>query len=384
MRLRHLTLHQFRSHAHTELDASPNVNLLVGPNGAGKTNVLEALGYLGLGKSFLGTPDATVLQRGADHFSVEGRFAGDERSDVRIRLAVVPGQEKRAFVNGSPLDTLASLVGRIPCVILSPDDIQLTAGGPAERRRLLDTTLSQAYPAYLDDSLRYRRALKQKNALLQHARRGRGAPEGSLDAWDEELSVLGARVVQRRRTFLDGLAERMGEAHSMLGEPGSPPTLRYQPSIGEASDSDEDATRAALRRTRRRSLDLGRTLVGPHLDEVLFQLDGFDLRPFASQGQHRTFALIVRIAQALFFCSRFDEPPILLLDDVFGPLDPERTNVVLSLLVSGTLGQSFITAARTEPFEGIVPFESSDHSAFHVERGTVTPLSSLSPPLAPS
>ena len=115
--------------------------------------------------------------------------------------------------------------------------------------------------------------------------------------------------------------------------------------------------------------------MGPHLDEVAFTIDGFDLRPFASQGQHRTFALAVRVAQALYLRERTDEPPILLLDDVFGPLDPERTGVVLDLLVAQTLGQSFVTAARLEPFEGSVPFEHSDHAAFHVEHGAaVRPL----------
>ena len=120
---------------------------------------------------------------------------------------------------------------------------------------------------------------------------------------------------------------------------------------------------------------MGRTLVGPHLDEVAFQLDGFDVRPYASQGQHRTFALAIRVAQALFLRERTDEPPLLLLDDVFGPLDAERTQVVLELLASQALGQSFITAAGAEPFEHVVPFEHDDHAAFHVEHGAVTPLS---------
>ncbi len=374
MRLLTLALQHFRSHERTEIEAAPTVNLFVGPNGAGKTNLLEALGYLCLGKSFLNASDANVLRRGDSHFSIDGRFSRGERKDLRLRLAVVPGREKRAFANGAPLDTIVSLVGRVAGVILSPDDIQLTAGGPAERRRLLDSTLSQAYPAYLDDLLRYRRALKQKNALLQQVRRGRNVPAESLDAWDEELAGIGARVMERRRSFLDQLARFMEEAHALLSEPGAPPELQYQPSLGSDAPLDTDSVRQALDRSRRRSLELGRTLVGPHLDEVDFQLDGFDLRPYASQGQHRTFALIVRLAQALYFCERFDEPPILLLDDVFGPLDPERTRVVLDLLVSGTLGQSLITAARSEPFEGLVPFESPDHAAFHVERGTVLPL----------
>ena len=383
MRLRRLSLSSFRAHADTEIEAAPRVNLLVGPNGAGKTNVLEAMGYLCLGKSFLGAGDATVLRRGEPHFTVEGTFEGAERPDVRLRLAFVPGEGKRAFANGSPLDRLADLVGRVPVVILSPADRDLTAGGPVERRRLLDATLSQAFPVYLDDLLKYRRALKQKNALLQQLRRGRPLASGTIDAWDEELALLGGRVVERRRAFLDRFADLLLEAYDLLGSPGGTPTLAYQPSSGSDAESDIDNLRRALARTRSRSGDLGRTLVGPHLDEVEFQIDGFDLRPFASQGQHRTFALAVRVAQALYFRERSDEPPLLLLDDVFGPLDPDRTRVVLELLASGELGQSFITAARAEPFGPVVPFEDDAHAVFHVEHGAVSRSDSpLSVPLS--
>lgn len=371
MRLRHLALSSFRAHTSTEIGAAPCINLLVGPNGAGKTNVLEALGYLCLGKSFLGANDVTVLQREAPHFAVEGSFDGESRPDIRVRLAFLPGEGKRALVNGTPLERLTALVGRVPVVVLSPDDRDLTAGGPSERRRLLDATLSQAYPVYLDDLLKYRRTIKQKNTLLQQARRGHSIVPGTIDAWDEELATLGGRVVERRRVFLDRFSGLLSEAHSLLGA-GGVPSLSYEPSSGSDADSDTDGLRRALAHTRRRSSDVGRTLVGPHLDEVAFQIDGFDLRPYASQGQHRTFALTVRVAQALYFRERTDESPLLLLDDVFGPLDPSRSRVILDLLASGALGQSFITAARPEPFSGVVPFENGDHAVFHVERGLIS------------
>ena len=349
--------------------------MLVGPNGAGKTNVLEALSYLCLGKSFLGASDSTVLQRGAPHFTVEAEFGGETRPDLKVRLAMVPGEGKRAFVNGAPLDRLSALVGRVPVVILSPADRDLTAGGPSERRRLMDATLSQAYPVYLDDLLKYRRALKQKNALLQQLRRGSAVAPGTTDAWDEELAVLGGRIVERRRAFLDGFADLLDQAHQLLGSPGARPDLVYQPSSKKSEPADTDSIRRELARTRRHSVRLGRTLVGPHLDEVIFRLDGFELRPYASQGQHRTFALAVRVAQALFLRERTDESPILLLDDVFGPLDPDRSRVVLELLAAQTLGQSVITAARSEPFREVVPFQDGAHAMFHVEHGGVAPFS---------
>ena len=378
MRLTTLRLRSFRAHADTTVELASGVNLFAGPNGAGKTNLLEAIHYLSLAKSFLTSTDAHVVRRGESHFEVEGTFTGERRASLTVRVAVVPGEGKRAFVNGSALDRLADLVGLVPTVVISPADTELTAGGPTERRRFLDATLSQTYPVYLDDLIKYRRALRQRNALLQSVRRGKALAPGTMDAWDEELAVLGSRIVERRSTFLSAFSDRLAEAYRLLDAVGEVPSLAYAPSV--QGDDVTEAFRQEIRRKSRRERELGRTLVGPHLDEVVFQLDGFDLRPFASQGQHRTFALAVRLAQALFFAHQLDERPILMLDDVFGPLDPERADVVLSLLSEQTLGQSLITAARTEPFWDPVPFEASDHAAFHVEHGSVTPLSSVPTP----
>ena len=371
MRLRSLHLQHFRAHTETRLQPAAGMTLLVGSNGAGKTNLLEAIGFLGIGKSIVGTPDAYVLQRGASFFSVEADVEGEHRSGGRVRVASVPGEGKRATINGSPADRLSELIGVVPFVFVSPADYDLTAGGPSERRKLLDLTLSFAYPVYLDDLMGYRRALQQRNALLASVRRGGVLPPGTLDAWDTELASRGARLVVRRRDFAIALADRLSEAFELLGIVGETPGLRYEPSV-DTEDSG-DALRIALRRTERRSRDLARTLVGPHLDEVVFSLSDHELRPYASQGQHRTFGLALRLAQALFLSNHHDEPPLLLLDDVFGTLDVDRTQRVLALLTSGTLGQSFVTAARADLF---APSLSDQDGVFHVEHGTVLPLSS--------
>ncbi|MDT0630177.1 DNA replication/repair protein RecF [Rubrivirga sp. S365] len=383
MHLTRLRLADFRAHAQTELHPAPGVNLIVGPNGAGKTNLLEAISYLCLGKSFLAARDAHVVRRGAAHFDVEADIEGDVRSGFHARVAVVPGEGKRAFINKAPLDRLVDLVGRTPVVILSPADHELTAGGPSERRRFLDATLSQAYPVYLDDLVRYRRALRQRNALLQQVRRGRALPPGTLDAWDEEIAVSGGRIVSRRSAFVQEFERYLADAYARLGEPGEPLTMTYVPSVApdeggaEESGGAEDALRRALNRTRARSRETGRTTVGPHLDEVDFRVGGHDLRAFGSHGQHRTFALAVRVGQALYLHEASDERPLLLLDDVFGPLDPDRTRLVLDLLASGDVGQSFITAASLDPFESLLSFETDAHALFHVEQGSV--YSTLAP-----
>lgn len=378
MRLDALHVQNLRAHADTRLEPAPGVTLLVGPNGAGKTNLLEAIGYLALAKSLLGAADSHVLRRGADHFSVEGTFASSgRRAATRIRVASIPGEGKRAFVNGTPVERLATLVGLVPFVFVSPADAALTAGGPVERRRLLDLTLSVAYPVYLDDLMAYRRALQQRNALLASVRRGGRLAPGTMEAWDEELAVRGARLVGRRRTFVGDLHQHLARAFELLDVDGDPPGLRYQPSAAapapEANDADDaEALRVALRQTDRRSRALGRTLAGPHLDEIVFLLGEHEVRPFASQGQHRTFALALRIAQALFLTHHRDEAPLLLFDDVFGTLDAHRTERVLALLTSGVLGQALVTAAQGDHLAARL---TETDAVFHVERGMLTRLS---------
>lgn len=376
MRLRSLNVRYFRSHTETHVALGSGTTLFLGPNGAGKTNLLEAIGYLCLGKSFLATSDSPVIQHDAPHMEVSGETESDRGAVSKIRLAVVPGEGKKAFVNGTPLDRLADLVGRIPFVVLSPADYDLTAGGPSSRRQMLDSTLSQAYPVYLTDLMAYRRVLKQRNALLGNLKRGASLPAGTMDAWDAETARLGSRLVARRSDFLTRFVDFVAQAHALLQEPGASPTLEYAPSVPLSSaDSTDEAIavyRKALSKTDRRSRDSGRTLVGPHLDEVLFRLGGVELRPYASQGQHRTFALVIRLAQALFLREHLDEAPILLLDDVFGPLDQTRSRVLLELLVSQSIGQSIVTAARPEPFSEIAPLDLSTHAVFHVEHGAVS------------
>lgn len=370
LHLTRLRLTDFRAHTSTEIHPAPRVNLITGPNGAGKTNLLEAISFLSLGKSFLSARDNHVVRRGAAHFEVDGDLVGDERSPFHARMIVLPSEGKRAFVNKVPLDRIVDLVGRTPVVILSPADHALTEGGPSERRRFLDATLSQAFPVYLDDLVRYKRSLRQRNALLQQVRRGRALPAGTLDAWDEEVAVLGGRIMTRRRSFVAEFEGHLADAYARLGSPGDPLDMEYTPSVPfDDSIGAEDSLRQELDRTRRRSRETGRTFVGPHLDEVVFRIGGHELRVFGSHGQHRTYVLAVRIGQALFLRDASEEHPLLLLDDVFGPLDPDRTKLVLDLLASGDLGQSFVTATSPEPFRTILPFDEPSNRLFHVEHG---------------
>ncbi len=375
MFLNALRLRSFRAHDATEVSFAPKVNLLVGPNGAGKTNVLEAIHYLCLSKSFLTATDTYALRKGARFFELEGTFAGEQRHHVRVRLAYMPEEGKRLFVNGAPLERLALIVGSLPVVVFSPNDQVITSAGPEERRRFLDNILSQARPVYLDDLLKYRRALKQRNVVLARYHPGKQA---LLDSWDAELILLGSRVIARRLRFMAQFDRFLEAAYDRIEAVSERPTITYVSLPGLAPGDDETAIadhfRQQLQRVARRERERGRTLIGPHRDELVFRLNGFEVRRYASQGQHRTFGMALKLAQYFYLQDRLNEPPMLLLDDVFDNLDPQRATGFLELLLSDAIGQSIITAARQQPFTGVVPFEHSAHRIIRIDAGQVQAL----------
>jgi DNA replication and repair protein RecF len=379
MVLRSLRLRSFRAHTETEAAFAPKINLLYGPNGAGKTNVLEAVHYLCLTKSFLAARDTYALRKGSPYFEVEGAFektgGGEPQREREARLVYVPGEGKKIFLGGAPLDRLADVVGRLPVVVFSPEDIALTAEGPSERRQFVNNILSQERPAYLDDLMKYRRARRQRNEVLKkYKKRGQPPPADLIAPWTEELVTLGSRIIRRRQQFLRTFAGFLEKAYAHVESATERPTVEYDTIADldpEASVDDVAAAlRGALERTRRDEEKRGRTLVGPQRDELVFRLGELEVRRYGSQGQHRTFGMALKLAQFFYLQDRLEEAPLLLLDDAFGKLDAERTAAFLELLKSGEVGQSLVTATERAPFEPVVPFEAEGpYRALRVEAG---------------
>lgn len=376
MRLRRIVLGGFRAHGRSEIEFGDGVNLIFGPNGVGKTNILEAIHYLCLTKSFLAVQDQYVLNRDAEYFEVIGEFEGEQRAELSARTAFVPGEGKRIFINGAPLDRLADVVGMMPLVVFAPDDYVITAGGPEERRRFLNNILSQARPSYMEDLWVYRRALKQRNELLaQYQRLRMPPPDELLESWDNELARAGARVIWQRLDFLRNFDRYLENAYATMAHVVERPSITYSTSIDVSGDVDAAGVESRFGRRiderRRRDTDLGRTGDGPHRDELVFELNGMDVRRFASQGQHRTFGMALKLAQYFYLHDRLDETPILLLDDIFDHLDAGRTEAVLNLLNSDRVGQSILTSTRSQPFTEQLDFDGDRNRLLEIrERGT--------------
>jgi len=388
MILHTLRLRSFRAHAESEFDLAPSINLFYGPNGAGKTNVLEAVHYLCLTKSFTASRDRYVVRKGAPYFEVEGTIENVREEPMTVRLAYVPGEGKSIFVNGVELDRLADIVGTLPVVVFSPEDYDLTAGGPSERRRFVNNILSQARPVYMDDLMKYRRARRQRNEVLRSYKKRPDPPPAELiEPWTEELVSLGSRIIHRRRQFLQSFADDLADAYQRIEAVAERPTIEYD-TIADldpdaTADDVADAFRDSLERKKGQERDRGTTLVGPQRDELIFRLDDLEVRRYGSQGQHRTFAMALKLAQYFYLQARSDTEPLLLLDDAFAELDARRTDVFLDLLRSDAVGQSLITATRRGPFADALTTDSEAHRALRVERvdgaAAVTPAPERSP-----
>jgi len=370
MVLTEIRLRNFRNHSESRVFPGEGITALLGSNGQGKTNLLEAISYLGLMKSFYASGDATVLQIGKNEFEVEGTFQSE--GGVVHRLVVHyegTSGEKVVRLDGQKAETLSSMIGRFPVVVLSPEHSAITSGGPGERRRFLDIVLSQLSPVYLSELLEYRKALRQRNRMLMDLRAGTAVGLGMLEPWTEALISRGCRVISRRAQFIRDFLPYVLNAYSALVSNGEEPELEYAATF-DTEGSAEDLRRrflGAFEQCAGEERRRGQTLVGPHRDDVHLALNGMRVADFASQGQHKSLLVAMKVAEFFFLRDHRGEPPVLLLDDVFSELDEFRTGNILRLMMD--IGQTVITATSEAVFHGQIPW-NGHHRRVFVEHGT--------------
>lgn len=344
MRLEWLSLSEFRSHASLEWRPDPSVNVLVGSNGAGKTNLLEAVSYLATLRSFRSSPDEALVGYGSDSAIVRGNVLGDGAGSTLIEIEVRRRGPRRVQVNRQRLARTTELIGHVRIVAFLPDDLDIVKRGPALRRDLLDDAAIQLWPGAYADRMEFDRALRQRNAFLKQ---GVDDPV-TLSVWDERFAQAASRLMTRRLRALDALAAHLVRAYRDVAAGAADVEIEYRsewapdlgerPSVAVLADRMQAGLAAARRTDRERRL----TTVGPHRDEPVVVLDGHDSRHQASQGEQRTLALALRLATHRAIGDVTGASPILLLDDVFSELDPERAK---ALTVALPTAQTLITTA---------------------------------------
>lgn len=341
MKVKKVQLINFRNHAESALEFSDGINIITGANAQGKTSILEALSYVCLTKSFLQQPDDAVRKFGADAFSVDALMEKDSGMVNRVRFTSEAGGGKKYLLDNNEVRRSADVIGMFPIVVLAPKDFALTSGAPSERRQFADMVLSQVSHAYLEELLEYRRALKQRNKILLDAKLNDILDREILAAWTDALVLHGTRVMAKRAEFASGFQETFRRAYSLLVEFGEVPGLLYEPSFRyEANISQE--FHAALEKLAAAERARGSTLAGPHRDDIGFMLNEKPIREFASQGQHKTFLVALKIAEFHYIREMLGETPAMLLDDVMTELDYSRATKTVRAVAA--LGQTFITA----------------------------------------
>jgi DNA replication and repair protein RecF len=354
MRVEWVSLVDFRSYAKMSWEPDAEVNLLIGPNGAGKTNLLESIAYLASLKSFRSAPDTALIADEAQSAILRSALVEEDRERL-IEIEIPRNGPRRTQVDKTRLRRTSDLLGVLRVIAFLPEDLDLIKRGPAQRRDLLDDIAVQLWPAAHLDQAEYDRALRQRNAFLKQ-----GTPdESTLAVWDSRLSQAGGRVLARRARVVETLSTTLSEAYSEVANAAVSATFTYTPTwVGELDQASaaEFGSRLAeaLEQSRRSDYERRMTTVGPHRDEPGFSIDGHEARVHGSQGEQRTMALAVKLAAHRAVAASVGETPVLLLDDVFSELDPERSEALARALPKAT--QTMITSATPEdvPISGTV------------------------------
>ena len=327
MRVEELTIRNFRSFASLDYRPEAGVNIICGENGLGKTNLIESIWLLTGFRSFRSLRDKETVKIGETAARVDAEvFSSGRKADITLEI-----EDKRRFIlNGESLPSGRSMMGVFNCVVFTPLHLSIIKGGPEERRRFLDVAVSRLRPGYAKTLLEYNRILFQRNTLLRTADRARGAA-GMLDVWDEQLSAKGAAIIRTRQEYLTLLAERAVRTYSEISAGRESLEIRYKEYSRAAADDRESLQKSlleALVRKRQSDIERGATSVGPHREEFSVRLSGLSARSYGSQGQQRSCALALKLAEADVTAQVTGEEPVVLLDDVFSELDPGRQKYV--------------------------------------------------------
>ena len=321
MMIRSIELKNFRNYEDLKIEFTEGTNILFGDNAQGKTNVLESAYVSGTTKSHKGSKDKDMIQFGKDESHIR-TFVVKNEKEYQIDIHLKKNRPKGIAVNRIPIKTAGALFGILNIVFFSPEDLNIIKNGPAQRRRFLDLELCQLDKIYLSDLANYNKILNQRNKLLKDLALRRDLAD-TLPVWDMQLIEYGQRIIRRRHAFVQELRGTVYQIHKKISGNREELNLTYEP------DVQAEEFGAQLQRVREKDLKYCQTSVGPHRDDLLFQISGVDIRTFGSQGQQRTSALSLKLSEIELVKNCIHDTPVLLLDDVLSELDSSRQNYLL-------------------------------------------------------
>jgi len=324
-----LTLKNFRNYDFETFEFDNGINVLAGENAQGKTNCAEAIFFLCTGYSPRANKDKLVIKNDAETAEIEGT-AQSEYGKVSVKIDFSKSDLKEIFVNGIKVLKMGELMGNMHSVFFNPSELKLVQESPEDRRRFLNVSLSQMSKSYFYALARYNKILSQRNNLLKEPRRS--IIESTLPIWDKQLCAQAGKIIKARNEFLTELAPVASQKHAILSDGKEELQMRTESGYSGSEEEIADAMNENLRNAFDKDMRLGFTTIGPHRDDIKFTLNGADVRVFGSQGQQRTVALSIKLAEAEIFKARTGEYPILILDDVLSELDRKRQRKLVSAI----------------------------------------------------
>jgi DNA replication and repair protein RecF len=364
MYLKKLILTNFKNYELGEMEFSPKINCFVGNNGVGKTNILDAIHYLSLTKSFFNSIDSISIKHDEDYFIIQGTFTRDSEED-NIYCAFQKQKQKLLKRNGKEYQKLSDHVGRYPVVMISPADTALVTEGSEDRRKFLNKIVSQYNAEYLDSVLRYSKALQQRNKLLKDFKSSGKFDQDMLSVWDAQLVRYGEYIFSERSVLVNELIPVFQEYYEMISNGKEKVRLQYRSHL--AGGDFPQALKDSI--TKDRFLEY--TTIGIHKDDLLLEMDGFPVKSLGSQGQQKSYLVALKLAKFDYIKRKAGFSPILLLDDIFDKFDAERVEQIIKLVGNHRFGQIFITDTHQSRLQDILFSHNIDFKLFRISDNKV-------------
>lgn len=336
MHIQALSLFNFKNHAEASFSFTDGVNCIVGRNGAGKTNVLDAVYYLSMCRSYLNPLDRQNIRFDQQFFVLQADWLKGEQS-VQLYCGVKTGAKKVFKRNKKEYEKLADHIGQFPVVMISPYDTDLISEGSEVRRKWMDGIISQFDKAYLEDLQRYNKVVEQRNALLKQQADMRIFDRESIEVWDAQLVRYGTGIHIKRSQFLEAFIPLFQHYYNWISEGAETVVMQYESTLN-TSDFEQ-----SLKDAHSKDARVQYTTVGTHKDDLLFMIEQRPIKRFGSQGQQKSFLIAMRLAQFDWLKDRLGVKPVLLLDDIFDKLDNFRVAQLMSLVSQHTFGQVLVT-----------------------------------------
>jgi len=364
MHIEEISIVNFKNLSEVKAGFSPKLNCFIGNNGAGKTNMLDAIYYLSFCKSFFNATDQLNINHDESFFMLNGNYSRSESKEV-ISCGLQKGQKKQFKRNTKVYKKLQEHIGLLPLVMITPSDGNLILGGSDERRKFMDGVISQYDQNYLDDLLKYNRALLQRNNLLKQFAADRFFDEELLDIWNSQLIDYGSRIHKQRTKFVKKLIPVFQRYYSFISQGNELVGLEHQSDLYQ--NNFETELKNALAKDRAAQY----TTVGVHKDDLTLNIGDYPIKKLGSQGQKKTYLVALKLAQFDFIKEISGQKPILLLDDIFDKLDQHRVEQIVATVAGEQFGQIFLTDTNREHLDTIIRKMETDFRIFNVDSGKV-------------